>query len=50
MKKKIKNLTLEEKEQICSKHENKPCWKCPLHIGDNLCVKDYIETEVEIDE
>lgn len=55
MKKKIKDLTLEERGEICLKNRN--CDACPLSAGYD-CVKDidikkFIEvfqTEVEINE
>ena len=50
MKKKIKDLTLEEKKMICEKHET--CEDCPLrlfqfHLGSYACA---YESEVEVDE
>lgn len=59
MNKKIKDLTLEEMEKICNKHD---CWACPLNFKDSYhCVLVYKksvqeyekfdkEQEVEIDE
>ena len=63
MKKKIKNLTLEEAEVICGKHN--ACSKCPLHFSkkapivacylDKLTCDKYatyyqLNKEVEVDE
>lgn len=48
MKKKIKDLTVQECKSICAK--TKDCDKCPLnvcHVGVITC-PDYIEKEVEI--
>lgn len=52
MKKKIRDLTLEEAEKICLKHKSDECIHCPLYLTYFLCVKDFLcdETEVEVDE
>ena len=49
MKKKIRNLTIEEKLKICERHET--CEDCPLrlfqsHLGSYACSYD---SEIEID-
>ena len=51
MKKKIKDLTLEEKDKICAKNKLDCAW-CPLAIVSPLtieCFKPYLEKEVEVD-
>ena len=53
MKKKIRELTDEEKEQICNKNHKKygTCYDCPLKIDDYNCFK-YVDSdrEVEVEE
>ena len=48
MKKKIKDLTHEEREKICEKHPN--CDDCPFDINYEYCFKDKLFAEVEVDE
>ena len=53
MKKKIKDLTLEEMFNICSNHD---CSKCQLNgkgaceIANQVMMFDNFESEVEVDE
>ena len=55
MKKKIKDLTSEERERICQGFKDINCGRCPLF---NLCVANLLpnqintllEKEVEVDE
>ena len=54
MKKKVKELTEEEQEKICHAHS---CYdgKCPLCIwsyeqASPICIKDYFDKEVEVEE
>ena len=55
MKKKIKDLTEEERKIICEKNY---CWECPLSTKDEgddrlitvKCFADKLEEEVEIPE
>ena len=50
MKKKIKDLTLEEKDKICHKYQNKHlCGNCPFK-RENICIIEELEREVEVDE
>ena len=57
MKKKIKDLTIEEKDKICHKYQNNHlCHNCPL-LYSNKCMaeigaivyQDIDEDEVEVD-
>ena len=51
MKKKIKDLTLEEMNKICKKQFT--CRNCPLKSSFKTCIKYwgvYLEREVEVDE
>ena len=51
MKKKIKDLTEEEKLKFCKQHFS--CRLCPvaIKIGDfAICIKRLCENEVEVDE
>lgn len=52
MKKKIKDLTLEEKKKICEKYANvvNDCLKCPLCFKSKWCLIKVLEREVEVDE
>ena len=57
IKKKIKDLTVEECEKICFKHMSKnpnSCARCPFYlVGLNVClkrIKEGFEKEVEVDE
>lgn len=51
MKKKIKDLTLEEIEKICKNHN---CHFCPLDVNELWCKSDdlehYGEQEIEVEE
>ena len=51
MKKKIKDLTLEEIKKICINHS---CQFCPLDINEFWCknndLEHYGEQEIEVDE
>jgi hypothetical protein len=52
MKKKIKDLTLEEAYKICDEHIS--CIVCPLHCME-LCLKDLMieekfEQEIEVED
>lgn len=64
MKKKIKDLTYEERKEICDKY-SPPCIVCPLYgnkeiVGYSHCLHDYLtslenssdvlETEVEVED
>lgn len=51
MKKKIKDLTPEEKNKICAKfvHTEYECLYCPLSFERN-CIDICLEREVEVDE
>ena len=50
MKKKIKDLTLEECRKICEKQDS--CSDCPIY--DEICgiriIRIHLEREVEVDE
>ena len=54
MKKKIKDLTLEERQKVCEQHEK--CKDCPLAMGYSymsnyiVCLGNKLEREVEVDE
>lgn len=53
MKKKIKDLTLEEQETFCNKYLDNDCESCPLHVGNNddnmpICIRDAMNREVEV--
>ena len=49
MKKKIKDLTIEEIKRVCKKQTS--CESCPLAIFNVvICVQTLLYTEVEIDE
>lgn len=56
MKKKIKDLTVEEVEKICDKQTD--CDNCPLDIPScRICMKDitiynigFLEKEIEVEE
>ena len=50
MKKKIVDLTDEEKEKICNKHygKYKRCAGCVLNIGNDHCIK-YLDLNQEIE-
>lgn len=49
MKKKIKDLTEEERDKFCDKYLFHHCQDCPLeHYGE--CVYDLMRDEVEVDE
>ena len=55
MKKKIKDLTLQERLKICDKHvyDKLGCHNCPFHIGSDTCVHhilNVLEREIEVDE
>ena len=53
MKKKIKDLTFDEKDKLCKKSSN-ICFACPLYKVKNACklsiYKSFSELEVEVDE
>ena len=50
MKKKIKDLTLEEKENFCKKFKsNYGCLCCPIYISCHYGINSE-EREVEVDE
>lgn len=48
----IKDLTFDERIEICKKHEG--CAKCPLSVidfnGEGYCINTVMNREVEIDE
>ena len=53
MKKKIKDLTLKEAEQICDNHYS--CLCCTLFISEYKCFKDLLreeklEQEIEVED
>lgn len=53
MKKKIKDLTEHQMEVICV--QSGDCFNCPLcvHYSDfneDICIKDFLEKEVEVDD
>lgn len=55
MKKKIKDLTIQEVKRTCDKYDD--CQGCPLKRGASLCVTDitildeeYLNSEVYINE
>lgn len=54
MKKKIKDLTLEEINKVCDKYLY--CAQCPMFHNYTFCIKReewlraYLEQEVEVDE
>lgn len=47
MKKKIKDLTIEESEKVCFKQDN--CTNCPLLLSPCFCFKDLIDYKEIID-
>ena len=55
MKKKIKDLTLEEANKICQSHKKNRCdYKCPFYKYDSCWfvgdIEEDLEREVEVDE
>ncbi len=50
MKKKFRDLTDEEMDQICNKNHQKygTCYDCPLKIGEDRCFK-YLDLDKEIE-
>ena len=59
MKKKIKDLTLNECKKFCENYDKEGCKKCPLYnivcadfeiYYTRMCIDDDLEREIEIDE